>query len=75
MTPVNTKQLISVVEDAIAFEKAAACAGIPSKQARALAAELGALPVEQLQRICLYAAEERRTALARADKKQHRRTR
>lgn len=75
MTPVSKAQTIAVLDDAIAFEKAAARAGIPSKKARELAAELGDMPPEQLARVCACAADQRRAAAARAERKPHRRTR
>lgn len=59
-TPVTSMQTVQVIDDAIAFEKAADRAGLASKDARRLAATLGELPADQARRICIAALEQRR---------------
>lgn len=57
-TPTTRAKTIEVLDDAIAFTKAADGCAMKESTARALAAALGALPSDQILRICASAREQ-----------------
>ena len=75
MTPMTTKDTIEIIDCAIGFERACESVGIDRKQARRLAAALGALPAEQLLRICRHALENERRQNAALERHRKRRGR
>lgn len=64
-TPVTREQTIAVLDDAIAFTKAADACGLSESVARRFAAALGALPAAQVARICASARAHQLAAQAR----------
>jgi hypothetical protein len=58
-------QTVAVIDDAIAFTKAAGRSCLSESDFRRACAALGALPAEQVTRICVYAREQQLAAEAR----------
>jgi hypothetical protein len=72
MIPMTPEQTIEIVNDALAFTRAADRAGISEADARRLCAALGELPASQVHRICAAALEQRRTSETRMRRRRSR---